>query len=274
MPALLRYERTGPLEVPGVRERLVMSEIVRIPFHGDEILCVDEGGKPQVVLKPALEAIGVDYFTQVEKLRRRSWAVTSRSLSTGADGKSYEMITCDLRTFLMLLATIDERRVGKDVAPKLIAYQSEVADVIEAYWTKGGAINPRATRAQLDAIAETAQKQMGVLKLMDGIVDPRWLEAKAREVAARALGEEPEQDPSTRMLTVGDYLSDQGMAAAAARKLAPAFGKKLKAAYVRRHGEIPRTAPRFVDGAQRDVAVYTEADRDLFDAVWSEIGGE
>ena len=44
-------------------------------------------------------------------------------------------------------------------------------------------------------------------------------------------------------------------------------------AYLRKHGEVPGTAPRFIDGAQRDVAVYTEADRDLFDAVWTEIGG-
>jgi hypothetical protein len=124
-----------------------------------------------------------------------------------------------------------------------------------------------------EAIITRAKGQAEVLRVLDGIVDARWLEAKAREVAARALGEEPDQDPATRPLTVGDYLSDQGMAAAAARKLAPTFGKKLKAAYVRRHGEIPRTAPRFVDGAQRDVAVYTEADRDLFDAVWAEIGG-
>jgi hypothetical protein len=28
---------------------------------------------------------------------------------------------------------------------------------------------------------------------------------------------------------------------------------------------------RFVDGAQREVAVYTEADRDLFDSVWFDI---
>lgn len=251
-----------------------MTEIVRIPFHGDEILCVAPDGQPEIVLKPALDSLGVDYWKQIEKLRRRSWAATHlRQVQVSDQAQRREMLTCDVRTFLMLLATIDETRVGKDVAPKLIAYQAEVADAIEAYWTKGGAINPRATRAQLDSIAETARRQMDVLRLMPGLVDARWLEAKAREVAARALGEEPEQDPSTRVLTVGDYLGDQGMTAAAARRLAPTFGKRLKAAYVRRHGEIPRTAPRFVDGAQRDVAVYTEADRDLFDAVWSEIGG-
>jgi antirepressor protein len=251
-----------------------MTEIVRIPFHGDEILCVDFEGKPEVVLKPVIEGLGVDYWKQIEKLRRRSWAVTHlRGVQVSDQDQRREMVTCDVRTFLMLLATIDETRVGKDVAPKLVAYQAEVADAIEAYWTKGGAINPRATDEQLAAIIDRARRQADVLRALDGIVDPRWLESKARHVAARALGEEPEDDPAGRPLTVGEYLDEQGVTATAARKLSPRFGKKLKAAYVRRHGETPGTAPRFVDGAQRDVAVYSEADRHLFDAVWSEIGG-
>ena len=59
--------------------------------------------------------------------------------------------------------------------------------------------------------------------------------------------------------------------AAATRKLSSRFGRQLKAHYVRRHGQPPGTSRRFVSGAQRDVAVYTEADRDLFDAVWSDL---
>lgn len=249
------------------------SEVVLVPFHGDELMCVDEDGQPQVVLKPVLESIGVDYWSQVEKLRGRSWARTGQSLVRQSDGRPREVITVDVRTFLMLLATIDERRVGKDVKPKLIAYQAEVADAIEAYWTKGGAVNPRASREQLAEIAGLAERQMAVLRLADGLVDSRWLESKIRHVMARALGEEPEDDPAGRPLTVGEYLDDHGMTAAAARKLSPRFGKRLKAAYVRQNGETPGTARRFIDGAQRDVAVYTERDRDLFDAVWSEIGG-
>lgn len=250
-----------------------MTEIVRIPFHGDDILCVDFEGHPEVILKPVIEGLGVDYWKQIEKLRRRSWAATHLRGVVAADGKTREMLTCDVRTFLMLLATIDETRVGKDVAPKLIAYQAEVADAIEAYWTKGGAVNPRASREQLSEIAGLAERQMAVLRLGDGLVDARWLESKIRHVMARALGEEPEDDPAGRPITVGEYLNEQGVTATAARKLSPRFGKRLKAAYVRHHGETPGTAPRHIDGALRDVAVYTEADRSLFDAVWSEIGG-
>lgn len=121
------------------------GDIVRVPFHGDEILTVEVDGKPHIILKPAVEALGVDYWTQAEKLRTRSWATTGQRLVVAADGKNREMLTCDVRSFLMLLATIDERRVAKDVRPKLITYQAEVADAIESYWTTGGALNPRAT---------------------------------------------------------------------------------------------------------------------------------
>lgn len=113
-----------------------MTEIVHVPFNGDDVLCADFNGRPHVVLKPALEAIGLDYPTQRRKLAAKSWAVEGLVPSTGADGKTYEMVTVDLRTFLMLLATVDERRVAAAVRPALIAYQSQVADVIEAHFTK------------------------------------------------------------------------------------------------------------------------------------------
>jgi hypothetical protein len=248
-----------------------MSDIVRVPFHGDEIMTVEVDGRPHVVLKPAIEALGLDYWAQVRKLRERSWAVTASKAATGSDGKTYEMLTCDVRTFLMLLATVDERRVAKDVAPKLIAYQAEVADAIEAYWTQGGAINPRATDEQLTAIISRAEAQARVLRALDGIVDARWLEAKARHVAARALGEEPEVTPADRPLTVGEFLEEHGVTGAELRSMSPSFGRRLKALYVAEHGEEPGKVDRFVDGALRPVAAYTERDRPLFEQVWDRI---
>lgn len=249
-----------------------MSELVRIPFHGDDLLTLDIDGSPHVVLKPAIESIGLDYWSQIEKLRKRSWAATSnRSVQVSDQAQRRDMLTCDVRTFLMLLATVDENRVAEDVKAKLITYQSEVADVIYAYWTNGGAINPRATADQLIAIADRAASQARVLRLLDGIVDPAWLEAKARHVAARALGEEPEIDPATRPLTVGEYLEEQGVTGKAQRSLASGFGKALKRAYQARYQKAPQTVDRFVDGALRKVAAYTEAHRPLFDRVWSDL---
>jgi hypothetical protein len=130
-------------------------EIVRIPFHGGDVLAVDINGKPHVILKPAFEAIGLDADRQIKKIQRQPWATTSVTAVPAADGKVREMATADVRTFLMALATIPVTRVNEAARPLLIAYQSEVADVIEAYWTGGGAVNPRATEEQIEHVQET-----------------------------------------------------------------------------------------------------------------------
>jgi hypothetical protein len=248
-----------------------MTELIPFEFHGDRLLLAEVDGKPYVILKPALESIGVAYPAQREKLKDKSWATMSLVDTVAEDGRTRQMTAIDVRTFLMLLATIDEKRVAESARPKLIAYQSEVADAIESYWTEGGVINPRATEDQLSAISRRAESQAKVLSALKGIVDKNWLEAKARHVAARALGEEPEVDPATRPLTVGEYLEDKGVTGSALRSLSTKFGKLLKAAYRDRYDREPGSTKRFVDGALRDVAVYTEKHRSLFDRVWSDL---
>lgn len=246
-----------------------MTALIPFDFHGDQLLLVDEGGQPRIVLKPAIEAIGLDYWTQIEKLRSRSWAVTGQSPATGSDGKTYTMLTCDVRTFLMLLATIDERRVAKDVRPKLVAYQAEVADAIESYWTKGGAINPRASEDELRLL----KAQADVLTALRPIVDSGWLDAKARILGARALGETPELDQSTKPLTVSIYLQRKGLKGKEQKAAASMFGKRLKALFVETYGEEPPQIEDVVGRHVVKVAQYQEQHARLFDQVWTKYYG-
>ncbi len=247
-----------------------MSEIIPVPFHGDDVWCVVVDGQPHVIVKPAVESIGLDYWAQIEKLRKRSWAALGSSLVQLPDQQQRrEMITCDVRTFRMLLATIDENRVAADVRPRLVEHQREVADVIEDYFTKGGAINRRATAEQLTALVDLSTKRLAMLKAATGLVDPAWLEAKARTELARGIGEEPEIDPATCPLTVGEYLEDKGIKGAQLRSISTQMGKHLKKAYRAQYGTDPKPVPRFIDGARRMVAGYTEAHRPMFDAAWA-----
>lgn len=117
-------------------------EIVRVPFHGTVLLTSEVAGVRHIALKPAIEGIGLSYPAQYRKLQGRSWAVVAQTATTGSDGKTYQMVTVDVRTFLMLLATVNENQVAEDLRPLLVAYQREVADVIESYWTKGAAVQP------------------------------------------------------------------------------------------------------------------------------------
>jgi len=45
-----------------------MSDLIHIPFHGTDVLAVEIDGKPHVVLKPAIEALGLDFKSQHRKI--------------------------------------------------------------------------------------------------------------------------------------------------------------------------------------------------------------
>jgi hypothetical protein len=112
-----------------------LNEIVHIPFHGGEVLAIEQDGKPFIVLKPAFEHIGLDADRQIKKVQQHAWACTSVTAVQVGDQRR-NMITADMRTFLMALATIPIKRVREEVRDTLAAYQSKVADVIEAYFTR------------------------------------------------------------------------------------------------------------------------------------------
>jgi len=142
-------------------------ELVHVPFNDGEVLAVEIDGKPWIVLRPAFEAIGVQADRQIDKLRSQKWATTCVTQVVADDGRTRDMIVCDVRTFLMALATIPATRVSDRARPILEAYQAEVADAIEAYWTRGGAINPRSTAAaprvlSLDEAAAVMRQQYGL----------------------------------------------------------------------------------------------------------------
>jgi hypothetical protein len=112
------------------------------------------GGEPYVVFRPAVERIGLSYSRQVKKIKERSWANCGLKATVGEDGKIRDMVVMDVPTFLMWLATVNESRVSEDARSTLIAYQRETTRAVYGYWTRGGAINPRANTEQLAELQE------------------------------------------------------------------------------------------------------------------------
>lgn len=243
---------------------------VSVPGTDRQIMATVVNGTPMVSIRHACEAIGLNYSTQAEKLAKRSWASVVPLRGTAADGKSYQLSMIDRRTFTMWLATIDTNRVSPEARPIIEAFQAEAADALDAYFNEGGAINPNATADQLDRITAQAQAQAAVLQALKGIIDPKHLEAKARVVLARAMGEAPELDEATRPLYVYDYLRSKGLGRDLVTAKAGGFGKRVKAHYIVTHDREPEQHHQtLADGRVRLVNAYTEADRPLFDAVWA-----
>nr|WP_255672919.1 phage antirepressor N-terminal domain-containing protein [Glycomyces amatae] len=237
------------------------SDIVHVPFHGRVIhttLGID--GEPAIVLKPTIEAMGLDYSTQLRKLKSRSWAVMGETPTTGTDGKTYMMVTIDLETWSMLLANIDENKVSLAARSLVIAYQRESAKALRDYWTQGIAINPRVS-------VEQAAKVIAVFA-QAGIGDAGFWDTKARQLTGRVLGESPEYDERIKPLTVSIYLDGLNLKSAEVKKVRGVFGKRLKAKYIDVYGTNPPQIEDLVDRHMVKVAQYQEQHRPLFDDVW------
>lgn len=249
------------------------NQLVTIPVPGtsNPIMAVQHDGTEWAAVRPICDALGIDSKSQRAKLHGKNWATGVIITSVGADGKSREMFMVDRRTLTMWLATIDTNRVSEAARPTLEAYQLEAANALDAYFHQGGAINPRAEEHQLNALMRQSQMQMELCQAAKGLIHPDHLEAKARIVLARGLGEAPELDPKTRPLYTADFLKSKNLSTKKMKSVAPMFGKRMKALYTLEKGREPEkydlTLP---NGQVRQVNGYTEADRPLMQRVWDQ----
>jgi hypothetical protein len=142
------------------------AQIVKVPFYGTEIHTAKVNGEPVVVLKPTIDAMGLDYSSQLKKLKGRSWATVVETATVGADGRTRRMASLDLDGWAMLLANINETKVKPELRQTVIAYQKESAKALRQFWTQGAAVNPaitedqaRVTKDRIDEILVARRKE-------------------------------------------------------------------------------------------------------------------
>nr|WP_253690541.1 Rha family transcriptional regulator [Corynebacterium ulcerans] len=124
---------------------------------------------------------------------------------------------------------------------------------------------------QVNALMRQSQMQMELCQAAKGLIHPDHLEAKARIVLARGLGEAPEINPATRPLYTADFLKSKNLSTKRMKSIAPMFGKRMKAAYVLANGKDPEKYDLSLSNGQvRQVNGYTEADRPLMEQVWDQ----
>lgn len=110
------------------------APLVTVPFHGGDLFAVageyaDDGDRP-VPVRPFCDRLGVAVQAQLAKLKGKPWAVVTMIVTTGADGKTYEMACLPLRAIPMWLATIEPNRVKAGVREALVTFQKEAADAL------------------------------------------------------------------------------------------------------------------------------------------------
>lgn len=183
------------------------TNLVHVPVPGaDDLMATQEDGRSLAALKPMCDSLGVAYSSQLQKLRSRSWATVLLRDTVASDGRVRQMVFVDSRTIPMWLATIDENRVADEARVKLVAYQREAADALDAYFNARVSAPPAVNqfdvlRAAIDQI-EAAQREATEAKAIAAKTEARLdaIEGKHDWFSAVAYARLHELPTSTKFL--------------------------------------------------------------------------
>lgn len=237
-----------------------MTALVPFDYSGRQVRTVQVDGEPWFVAADVCAALDITNVSNALS-RLDEDEKSSIRLAEGTSGNPNRSVVNESGLYTLIL------RSDKPEAKPFKRWVTH--EVLPSIRRNGGYISPNATADQLDILA----KQAAVLTALRPIVDSGWLDAKARILGARALGETPELDQSTKPLTVSIYLQRKGLKGREQKAAASMFGKRLKALYVETYGEEPPQIEDVVGRHVVKVAQYQEQHAHLFDRVWAKYYG-
>jgi len=117
-----------------------------------EIFIFTDNGEKYVAIKPICEVIGVDYSSQLKKLKEDVILSSTMVLNTmvGQDEKSRKMQSIPFRYVFGWLFKIDPRNVKPEIQEGVIKYQKECYDVLFDSFTKRTSILREKTNYQIE----------------------------------------------------------------------------------------------------------------------------
>lgn len=241
-----------------------MASTTLTPFHyGDEqVRTYEEDGEIWFIATDVARILGFSDATHMTR-GLDSDEVGLHNVETRAGSRSVSVINLAGLFHVLNTARVEavrpfKRWVNHEVLPSIYRTGS--------YSLPGAAPAPTTE----DPTLARAKGLMELVALAKDVISPDYLETKARIVLARAMGDTPEIEASARPLYVQDYMREQGVSSDNIKSYAPTFGKYVKKAYKAERGAEP--GKRFDEtpsGQVREVCVYTEADRPIFDRAWS-----
>lgn len=170
------------------------SAVIPFQFYEDTLDVVRlPDGDVGVSLRRLCEVLGLDADAQLRRLDRAAatgafWAVTAIMAATGSDGKTYHVRALPRRSIPMWLATVEASRVRADVRPKIVRYQNEAADALDAYFNTGVAVNPAFATAEVLAALGPIGEHVAALAKRPAIDGDALADAVARRLPATVEG--------------------------------------------------------------------------------------
>ena len=235
-----------------------MTDATLIPFHyGDApVRTVRIDGDPWFVLSDLCSVLNL--------------TTPAKVVSRLEDGMSSTHPIPDSLGRIQHMTIVNEsgmyRVVLRSDKPEALAFQAWITDeVLPSIRRTGSYSLPGATPTTTTSF----ETQARVLDILKNIIAKDYLEAKAKIVLARTMGDTPEIEASARPLYIQDYLREKGATRDEVNRCSSSFGRYVREDYVAERGVEP--GKRFDEtpsGQVREVYAYTEADRPIFDRAW------
>lgn len=114
-----------------------MNELTIARINNVDVVSTVKDGETLVPIKPICTAIGIAFERQYTKLRDDETfkSVITLTVTTGADGKQYEMVCLPLMYVYLWLGSINPKNVSDEARPEVSRYRVECAEVLYAYFT-------------------------------------------------------------------------------------------------------------------------------------------
>jgi hypothetical protein len=115
------------------------NQLQTVSFAGTDLFIVNQAGKPFVPMRPIVEAMGMAWQSQHEKLKTKFASTITEIVTVAQDGKQRELTCLPLAKIAGWLYSVSPNKVAPEIREKVIQYQNECDTALFDYWTKGGA---------------------------------------------------------------------------------------------------------------------------------------
>lgn len=170
-PAVLQHQQDAP--VTGALGKYTMNntplDVREIDFHGSKLQTFMHEGEPHVAMRSVVEAMGMNWGTQADKLRGEARKFNCTLMGTVAeDGRNRSMLAMPVRKLPLWMASINPNKIKDAVRrSRVILFQEESAIALHDYWTHGVAMKDDAAGIVTE-IAPDAMRAIG--GMVKGIV--------------------------------------------------------------------------------------------------------
>lgn len=148
-------------------------------INGVDIVTVERDGEIFVPIKPICAALGIESAPQRDKLQNDEFfnSVSTIIVSTGADGKSYDMYALPLKFIYGWLATINPGKVAPEAREAVTRYRRECYDVLYEHFT-----------GSMRRTIETNNAEIELLQQINSAISDEKEAKGRRKKAEEALG--------------------------------------------------------------------------------------